>query len=95
MILLWAVLSTEQQQMIVADHRDGSQVLARSIKRTSSLQAPTMQLQGHEDSVLSCRFNPEGTHLISAGKDRNICQSSHIRAGGPPVSIDSLDVCFL
>lgn len=62
----------DNQQQIVAQNRDGSHVLAQAVKRTSSLAAPTVQLHGHQGSVLSCRFNPTGSHLVSAGKDHNI-----------------------
>ena len=43
-------------------------------KRTSSLQAPTMLLTGHEGAVYSISFDHSGQHLASASYDRNICK---------------------
>ncbi|RUS20404.1 u5 small nuclear ribonucleo protein 40 kDa protein-like protein [Endogone sp. FLAS-F59071] len=42
------------------------------IKRTSGLQAPIMLLAGHAGDVFSCRFDPSGQHIASAGFDRQI-----------------------
>ncbi|RUS35630.1 hypothetical protein BC938DRAFT_475185 [Jimgerdemannia flammicorona] len=43
-----------------------------TIKRTSGLQAPIMLLSGHGGDVFSCRFDPSGQHIASAGFDRQI-----------------------
>lgn len=44
----------------------------QGVKRTSSLFAPIMLLEGHEGEVFSCEFHPEGEHLLSTGFDRKI-----------------------
>lgn len=41
-------------------------------KRTSSLTAPIMQLEGHEGAVYCCRFNPNGNVLASGSYDKNL-----------------------
>uniref|UniRef100_A0A7S0S261 Anaphase-promoting complex subunit 4 WD40 domain-containing protein n=1 Tax=Chlamydomonas leiostraca TaxID=1034604 RepID=A0A7S0S261_9CHLO len=42
------------------------------IKRTSNLQAPTMQLTGHAGEVYSIRFSPDGKNLASSSFDKDI-----------------------
>lgn len=44
----------------------------QEVRRTSSLQAPTMCLTGHEKAIYSISLDPSGQHLASAGFDRNI-----------------------
>lgn len=46
--------------------------ILQGVKRTSSLFAPIMLLEGHEGEVFSCEFHPEGEHLLSTGFDRKI-----------------------
>lgn len=41
-------------------------------ERTSKLQAPIMMLTGHESSIYSFRFSPNGLHAASAGHERSI-----------------------
>jgi len=41
-------------------------------RRTSSLLAPTMRLEGHKDRVFTCRFSRDGDHLASGGVDKEI-----------------------
>ncbi|KAI9145424.1 WD40-repeat-containing domain protein [Paraphysoderma sedebokerense] len=43
-----------------------------SAPRTSDLQAPIMQLTGHEGEVFSAKFSPTGEHIASGSFDRNI-----------------------
>ncbi|KAI8065511.1 WD40-repeat-containing domain protein [Gongronella butleri] len=42
------------------------------IKRTSGLEAPVMQLTGHEGEIYTCEFDPSGQHIASGGFDRKI-----------------------
>jgi hypothetical protein len=44
----------------------------QGVKRTSNLQAPTMQLTGHAGEVTSLCFSPDGTVLASGSYDRTI-----------------------
>ena len=46
-----------------------------TVKRTSSLGAPTIQLSGHEGAVYSVAFDKDGQNLASASFDRRICKS--------------------
>ncbi|KAJ4461388.1 putative Pre-mRNA-splicing factor cwf17 [Paratrimastix pyriformis] len=48
------------------------QITVSGPKRTSQLQAPTMQLTGHEAEVYCVKFHPEGKTLASAGRDKQI-----------------------
>ncbi|KAI8967920.1 hypothetical protein BDF20DRAFT_897849 [Mycotypha africana] len=43
-----------------------------TIKRTSGLDAPVMQLMGHEGEIYSCEFDRSGEYIASAGFDRQI-----------------------
>jgi Prp8 binding protein len=45
---------------------------AGTVPRTSSLDAPTMQLTGHSDAVFSLKFSASGAHLASGGRDHNV-----------------------
>ncbi|KAI8381094.1 WD40-repeat-containing domain protein [Radiomyces spectabilis] len=49
-----------------------SNAIVGTIKRTSSLNSPVMQLTGHEGEVFSCKFDPTGEHIASTGFDRQI-----------------------
>ncbi|KAL7288788.1 hypothetical protein TKK_0016767 [Trichogramma kaykai] len=40
--------------------------------RTSSLNSPTMLLEGHQGDIFSVEFHPEGQYLASSGFDRQI-----------------------
>ncbi len=41
--------------------------------RTSALQAPVMELNGHSGEIFAAKFDPAG-HLIASGSmDRSIC----------------------
>ena len=42
----------------------------RGVKRTSSLDAPIMLLEGHADGVNGVKFSPDGTVLASCGADK-------------------------
>jgi len=47
--------------------------MQQKILRTSSLQAPTVQLLGHEGAVYTCKFSPDGDVLASGSHDRTVC----------------------
>ncbi|KAK9505611.1 hypothetical protein O3M35_009622 [Rhynocoris fuscipes] len=42
------------------------------IKRTSSLMAPIIALEGHQGDIFAIAFHPEGKYLASSGFDRQI-----------------------
>lgn len=62
----------KKQSMVVAEKKGGQLVVSDAVTRTSALMAPTMKLSGHENAVYCVKFNPEGTHLISAGKESTV-----------------------
>ncbi|CDS02965.1 hypothetical protein LRAMOSA00367 [Lichtheimia ramosa] len=59
--------------LILSSERSGtSNAVVGTIKRTSSLQAPVMQLIGHEGEIFSSKFDPSGDHIASVSYDRQI-----------------------
>lgn len=60
------------QQLVVSQDGKGKG-LVQSIKRTSGLQAPIVQLSGHQGEVLDVKFDASGEILASASTDRSIC----------------------
>ena len=42
------------------------------MKRTSSLESPTMLLTGHASMVTGCKFNPEGSAVASCSHDKHV-----------------------
>ena len=48
----------------------GSTALSTGVQRTSELLAPIMLLTGHEAAVLTCKFSPDGRHLMSGSADK-------------------------
>jgi len=58
----------------VGDDARNKQLIQSGPPRTSSLQAPIMQLFGHGGEVLAARFSPTGGTLASASFDRLICE---------------------
>ncbi|TFY67898.1 hypothetical protein EVG20_g3758 [Dentipellis fragilis] len=62
------------QQIIISTSNDERQQgLIRSVKRTSSLDAPIVSLSGaHSAEILSCRFDPTGQNLAACSADRGI-----------------------
>ncbi|KAI8881850.1 WD40 repeat-like protein [Backusella circina FSU 941] len=57
----------------LSNERSGTKnAIVGTIKRTSGLQAPVMQLLGHEGEVFSCEFDRSGEYIASAGYDRQI-----------------------
>ena len=57
-----------------AGSRTSQAIVAQGPPRTSSLQAPIMQLSGHQGDVYSAKFNPAGSIIASASFDRQICE---------------------
>ncbi|KAL5493415.1 hypothetical protein EMCRGX_G014595 [Ephydatia muelleri] len=62
------------RQELVATSGDvkRQQIIASGPPRTSSLEAPIMQLFGHEGEIYSAKFSPAGSTLASGGFDRLI-----------------------
>ncbi|SAM09551.1 hypothetical protein [Absidia glauca] len=57
----------------LSSERSGTKnAIVGTIKRTSGLQAPVMQLTGHEGEVYSTKFDPSGQHIASGSYDRRI-----------------------
>ncbi|KIY73928.1 WD40 repeat-like protein [Cylindrobasidium torrendii FP15055 ss-10] len=47
--------------------------LIRTVKRTSSLEAPIISLSGaHSAEILSCRFDPTGQNIAACSADRSV-----------------------
>jgi len=58
------------EQMVLGETKGAKQlIVGAAVARTSQLTAPTMSLAGHERPVFTCKFNPKGTNLASAGGD--------------------------
>lgn len=47
--------------------------IIQSVKRTSALRAPIMELSGHAGEIFACRFDSSGHHIASGSFDRTIC----------------------
>ncbi|KAI9305731.1 WD40-repeat-containing domain protein [Cunninghamella echinulata] len=57
----------------LSSERSGtSNALVGTIKRTSGLQAPVMQLTGHEGEIYTSKFDTSGQHIASGSYDRQI-----------------------
>jgi Prp8 binding protein len=50
-------------------------LLHGQIPRTTSLQAPILELTGHSGEVFAARFSRDGQHIASGSKDRTISRS--------------------
>ncbi|KAH8887826.1 WD40 repeat-like protein [Thozetella sp. PMI_491] len=50
----------------------GSGALVQAQPRTSSLQAPVMELSGHAGEIFSAKFDPSGNMIASGSMDRSI-----------------------
>ena len=59
-------------QLVAADSRALAGVEAGTVPRTSSLDAPTMLLQGHGEAVTSVKINPQGNVLATASCDKTV-----------------------
>ncbi|EGO02288.1 hypothetical protein SERLA73DRAFT_104685 [Serpula lacrymans var. lacrymans S7.3] len=61
-------------QMVISSGNDDRQKgLIRTIKRTSSLEAPIISLSGaHSAEILSCRFDPTGQNIAACSTDRSV-----------------------
>ncbi|KAL9548054.1 hypothetical protein MBANPS3_005867 [Mucor bainieri] len=57
----------------LSNQRAGTKnAIVGTIKRTSGLEAPVMQLIGHDGEIYSCKFDHSGEYIASAGFDRQI-----------------------
>eukprot|EP00055_Hartaetosiga_balthica_P000694 m.137243 g.137243 ORF g.137243 m.137243 type:complete len:353 (+) comp11475_c0_seq1:201-1259(+) len=61
-----------EQQLVSTDPKSQRALLAAGPARTSSLMAPTMILEGHEDAIHTCQYSPDGNVIASGGMDRKI-----------------------
>ncbi|KAI8368956.1 WD40-repeat-containing domain protein [Blakeslea trispora] len=62
-----------QSLINLSDQRSGTRnAIVGTIKRTSGLEAPVMQLTGHSGEIYTCEFDPSGEYIASAGFDRQI-----------------------
>jgi Prp8 binding protein len=50
--------------------------LVQAVPRTSGLQAPVMELTGHEGEIFASRFDGPGHLIASTGMDRSISMLS-------------------
>ncbi|KAH8372518.1 hypothetical protein KR200_001000 [Drosophila serrata] len=60
-----------KSDLVAYTNRDKA-LLESGVRRTSNLQAPIMQLEGHEGEIFTTEFHPEGELLLSSGFDRQI-----------------------
>ncbi|EGD79062.1 U5 snRNP-specific protein [Salpingoeca rosetta] len=63
--------SSSSNKQLATQSSSGA-IQAAAPARTSSLMAPVMLLEGHKDEVFTCKYNPSGSHIASAGMDRQI-----------------------
>ncbi|KAI9025926.1 WD40-repeat-containing domain protein [Phycomyces nitens] len=57
----------------LSSERSGTNhAIVGTVRRTSSLDAPVMQLSGHQGEIFACKFDPSGEHIASASFDRQI-----------------------
>merc|ERR1712188_325200 len=66
------VVSKKQRTGENEDAATSNALIPAGVKRTSSLSAPILSLQGHKGEVYATRFNPEGTLLASSSFDKDI-----------------------
>ncbi|PBK67092.1 WD40 repeat-like protein [Armillaria solidipes] len=61
------------QIAISSSNDERSKGLIRTVKRTSSLEAPIVSLAGaHSAEILSCRFDPTGQNIAACSADRSV-----------------------
>ncbi|KAJ3478467.1 hypothetical protein NLI96_g9731 [Meripilus lineatus] len=65
--------TNEKQIAISTSNDERQQALIRTVKRTSSLEAPIISLTGsHSAEILSCRFDPKGQNIAACSADRSV-----------------------
>ncbi|GAQ79803.1 U5 snRNP-specific protein-like factor and related proteins [Klebsormidium nitens] len=75
---LQLVAAKKQKMDIIEVQAGGGQgantqlVTREGIRRTSSLQAPIMQLVGHESAVYTMKFSPNGENIASGSHDKHV-----------------------
>ncbi|KAL1958857.1 hypothetical protein VTO42DRAFT_3694 [Malbranchea cinnamomea] len=67
-----ADLRDNKNAVAVVNSSTQNGALIQAIPRTSSLEAPILELTGHSGEVFATRFDPTGQHIASAGMDRSI-----------------------
>ncbi|KAI0692561.1 WD40 repeat-like protein [Cytidiella melzeri] len=61
------------QIAISSSNNERDQALIRTVKRTSSLEAPIISLTGsHAGEIMSCRFDPSGQNIAACSADRAV-----------------------
>ncbi|EIW76251.1 WD40 repeat-like protein [Coniophora puteana RWD-64-598 SS2] len=64
---------TNQMAIAISSAGDDKKGLIRSVKRTSSLEAPIISLSGsHSAEILCCRFDPTGQNIAACSADRSV-----------------------
>lgn len=58
--------------LVKRSKQDTNGTMVPAVKRTSSLQAPIVQLSGHAGEVYAARFDPQGGVIASGSYDRSI-----------------------
>jgi len=71
-----AIVSAKKQKTSngeLVKRQDGkNELLPAGIRRTSNLQAPIMELAGHQGEVYTSKFSPDGNSLASGSFDKQI-----------------------
>jgi Prp8 binding protein len=65
----------EKGALVASSSSAGAGGLPPNLIRTSNLQYPIVQLQGHQAEVFTARFSPSGKNLASGSLDKSICKS--------------------
>ncbi|KAK9467187.1 WD40-repeat-containing domain protein [Lipomyces arxii] len=64
--------STAPSSVAVVNTSVSSGPLIQAVERSSNLQAPIIQLSGHQGEVYSCRFDGSGQIIASGSQDKSI-----------------------
>lgn len=73
--IIAAAYGSSSSALIISQQQQNS----GELPRTSSLEAPIMQLTGHGASVTGIDFDARGANLLSCSKDKSICEYSATR----------------
>ncbi|KAF7953131.1 hypothetical protein EAE96_006348 [Botrytis aclada] len=65
-------VGNESTALSTTNGSTGNGALIQAVPRTSGLQAPVMQLEGHSGEVFAAKFDPNGNYIASGSMDRSI-----------------------